>query len=544
MPAAVLKTNGKKPPKAVRDAMAKPLRGAVGTLAHGPERHDDTVEEGSFTLQDDESDAAVADAAERALEALAIPLDDIVRSPHNTRKTFDPASISSLAESMRQVGQTTMCEVLPAFGGKYELVDGERRYRAAREAGLPTLRCAVRDVGAGNKVEIDLVRLAANRDREDLNPIDEALAFQHFLDPVEQGGHGVSQAELAKRINVSASQISNRVRLLRLPERARGLVISGEMPVEVARELSAWCDIPAVVAEVEKSKAKNWSSRETADILDRLFVKLRFLKDKTIQANKGALLPRSCKQPWGEEFYATGDQDLAKRLIHQQRQAEEAEWARRTGGGAKNAGKVDPKAAKAKQEAIQRKRLYRYVAQWHHMALLARLREGKVEHKVLWRWVLFFSTTGNDALGRGHDVDTLCGVKETPLQPTRLRGLAKLDLDQQVNGLVLEWVEGADVLKFHSPLDAGDVVEMAKQAGIDFEAEWRIDDAFLGLHNADTLADLWVELGFQKETKTSIPSGAKRAFAVAQFVAAIAKQPEKKRPFPKCLRNVQPVSLT
>lgn len=509
------------------------------------------VPDGSFTLQDDEPDAtdqALADAAERTLEALAIPLDDIVRSPHNTRRTFPQESLDDLAASMRSVGQTTVCEVLPAMGGKYELVDGERRFRAALLAGLQTLRCVVRDVGHGSAIEIDLVRFEANRHREDLNPIDEALAFERFLTPTTEGGHGLSQAELAKRVGVSASQISNRVRLLRLPEKFQAALISAEMPVEVARMLAAWSDVPSVAKALERTKPS-----ECEDVYDaRRVIKgatfsLGGIDQKVIDKHRDALLPRELTDGAYSIVLATGDLELAKRLSEEQQAKNVAKWNKQEERAGRGKKKVSAEEAEKRNAQTYNKKLYRYVAEWNKAALLKSLETSKeFGAQFLVRSLLFFATRRDGAWERAGDVDTALGMKnrsQSHFDPALVRRLPHFEPTKHLPPLLRDWFD-VQFDSLSSPVKPWELIEFAHQAGIRIETQWRLDDAFIGLHNAGQLVDLWTELGLEKDTKTSIPAGANRSFIVAQFVAAIAKQPEKKRPFPKCLRNVQPVSLT
>lgn len=503
---------------------------------------------GVLTSMGDEPLMTLEDDEPTTLDALAIPLELIVRSPHNTRKTFPQESLDELAASLKSVGQTTMCEVLPAFGGKYELVDGERRYRAAIIAGLKTLRCCVRDVGSGSPAEIDLVRFEANRHRESLNPIDEAKAFDHFLKPKAEGGHGMSQADLAKRVGVSASQISNRVRLLRLPQRFQEAVISAEMPVENARTLAAWCDVPSVAKALQKAKpiqlGETWEVRQ---LIRGATFSLGGLDKKVIEKHREALKPREFKDGLSSVLLATGDLDLARRLSEEQQQKNVAKWNKKTDRDNKKTAQLSDEEAQKRKAQTYNKKLFRYVAEWHKLALLTRLETPeKIGEQILWRWVLFFATCRDGASSREGDVNRALKVKgggDDFFAARLAKQLPKLEVAEHLPGLLTEWF-AVNFESYQAAVKPWEMIVFANQAGIAIEVDWRLDDAFIGLHNTQQLSGLWKELGLQDETQTSIPPTAKRSFATEKFAAAIAADKGKKRPFPKCLKTVEPVSLT
>src|SRR4029079_7935388 len=137
-----------------------------------------------------------------------IPISDISVNPYQPRKIFDPKALQELSASIKASGVIQPI-VVRRVGGAYQLVAGERRWRAAREAGLTRIPAVVRDVTDAESLEIALVE---NLLREDLNPIEEAEAYQKLL-----AQFGWTQEALAQRVGRDRSSIANTLRLLRLP---------------------------------------------------------------------------------------------------------------------------------------------------------------------------------------------------------------------------------------------------------------------------------------------------------------------------------------
>jgi len=138
-----------------------------------------------------------------------IPISDISVNPYQPRKIFDPKALQELSASIKASGVIQPI-VVRRVGGAYQLVAGERRWRAAREAGLTRIPAVVRDVTDAESLEIALVE---NLLREDLNPIEEAEAYQKLL-----AQFGWTQEALAQRVGRDRSSIANTLRLLRLPD--------------------------------------------------------------------------------------------------------------------------------------------------------------------------------------------------------------------------------------------------------------------------------------------------------------------------------------
>ncbi|MGD0923551.1 MAG: ParB/RepB/Spo0J family partition protein [Terriglobia bacterium] len=175
----------------------------------------------SALLREVETTAAVS-----GLEAVAVDLID--PNPFQPRRAFPPASLKELADSIRASG-VVQPVLLRRADARYQLVAGERRWRAARLADLEKIPAVVRDLTDEQALELSLTE---NLLREDLNPMEVA----HGLDALQQK-HGLTHEEIAKRLGVNRSTITNTLRLLRLPPAVQDMVTDGELSAGHARAL-------------------------------------------------------------------------------------------------------------------------------------------------------------------------------------------------------------------------------------------------------------------------------------------------------------------
>jgi ParB family chromosome partitioning protein len=162
-------------------------------------------------------------------ELAHVPVEQIHPNPKQPRREFDHEAVSGLAESIRSQGLIQPVVVRPRVQGGYELIAGERRWRAAREAGIATVPAVVRDADDRDTLLLGLVENVA---REDLSPIEEGRAYAILLDEF-----GLTLGEVAERVGKSKPTVSNRVRLLELPDDVLELVGSGELSEGHARAL-------------------------------------------------------------------------------------------------------------------------------------------------------------------------------------------------------------------------------------------------------------------------------------------------------------------
>ena len=167
-------------------------------------------------------------------ELLHLPIEAVHPNPRQPRRRFEPEATSGLAASIRHQGVLQPVIVRPREAGGYELVAGERRWRAAREAGLPTIPAVVRQADDRDTLLLGLVENVA---REDLSPVEEARAYASLIDEFE-----LSLGEVADRVGRSKPSVSNRVRLLELPEDVLWMLARGDLSEGHARAVLALPD--------------------------------------------------------------------------------------------------------------------------------------------------------------------------------------------------------------------------------------------------------------------------------------------------------------
>lgn len=188
-----------------------------------------------------------------------IPLDSIEANPNQPRQIFDPEGMEELAHSIREFGMLQPIVVRPLDGERYQLVMGERRWRAARIANRETVTAIVRATA-----DEDLLRdaLLENIHRVQLNPLEEAAAYEQLLSEFD-----VTQEQLAIRIGRSRSQISNTIRLLRLPVPVQRRVAAGVLSAGHARAMLGLEDGSAQEAMATKIVAEGLSVRATEELV-------------------------------------------------------------------------------------------------------------------------------------------------------------------------------------------------------------------------------------------------------------------------------------
>ena len=162
---------------------------------------------------------------------MVLSLDQIAPNPYQPRKTFNEGSIDELARSVREHGIVQPL-VVSRFGDRYRLIAGERRYRAAQKAGLTSVPVVIKDdLKEGDALQIALIE---NIQREDLNPIEEAMAYHQLHEEF-----GLTQEEISKRVGKERSTVANFLRLVKLPEPVKKLLASGQLSMGHARALLA-----------------------------------------------------------------------------------------------------------------------------------------------------------------------------------------------------------------------------------------------------------------------------------------------------------------
>jgi ParB family chromosome partitioning protein len=200
--------------------------------------------------------AAILAAAPRedGEELRQIPIEMLSANPRQPRRQFDEESLVALAESIRSRGLIQPVLVRPLAGGRYELVAGERRWRAAQLAELPTIPAVVREHDDAESLELAVIE---NMAREDLNPVEEARACAALVDEL-----GLTREEVGLRVGRSRVAVSNLIRLLDLPDEALTLIERRELSEGHGRALLMTPDNAIRRNLARQAVARGWSVRE------------------------------------------------------------------------------------------------------------------------------------------------------------------------------------------------------------------------------------------------------------------------------------------
>jgi ParB family chromosome partitioning protein len=193
--------------------------------------------------------------AERDPELRDLPVDLIGASPHQPRQRFDEASLVALADSLRERGVLQPVLVRPLPGGTYELIAGERRWRAAQLAGFDTIPALVRPHGDAASLELALIE---NMAREDLSPVEEARACALLVEEL-----GLTREAIGRRVGRSRVAVSNLLRLLDLPDEALELLADGELTEGHGRALLLAPGHDDRRRLARAAAADGWTVRET-----------------------------------------------------------------------------------------------------------------------------------------------------------------------------------------------------------------------------------------------------------------------------------------
>ncbi len=187
-------------------------------------------------------------------ELLHLPVDQIDPNPFQPRRVFDPAEIAALADSLRQHGMLQPI-IVRQVNDRYQLIAGERRLRASIEAQLHEIPARVMDLDDQRVTELAMVE---NLQREDLNALEKATAFRDYL-----ARYGGTQEELAGRLGIDRSTVSNLIRLLELPEEVRQSVLDKKISQGHARALLGLADHDAILGACKRVIAENLTVRQT-----------------------------------------------------------------------------------------------------------------------------------------------------------------------------------------------------------------------------------------------------------------------------------------
>jgi ParB family transcriptional regulator, chromosome partitioning protein len=208
--------------------------------------------------------ALIPDAPEPKAATLEVDLDRIVPNKFQPRSDFAPAAIDELAQSIKQHGIIQPI-LVRRDGSGFQIIAGERRWRAAQHAGLLKVPVVVKDVAPGQEVKALEWALIENLQREDLNPIEAALGYRRLADEF-----GLTQEQVAEVVGKDRSSVANTLRLLRLPAAVRDEVRGGALSMGHARALLALENDERILRASREVVTRGMSVRETEALVKRL----------------------------------------------------------------------------------------------------------------------------------------------------------------------------------------------------------------------------------------------------------------------------------
>lgn len=195
-------------------------------------------------------------------EVIDLPLTELRPNPYQPRQNFDEQALNELAESIKQTGVFQPIIVRPSTVEGYEIIAGERRYRASKLAGKTTVPAIVRRFDEEQMMQIAVLE---NLQREDLNAFEEAEAYQTLMDHLH-----LTQKELAEKLGKSRPYIANYLRLLSLPDAVKEMVQSGELSVGQARTLLSLKNEKQMILVAEKVVAEQMTVRKLEQFVNQL----------------------------------------------------------------------------------------------------------------------------------------------------------------------------------------------------------------------------------------------------------------------------------
>ena len=204
--------------------------------------------------QEKNADPEPEKQAEAVKSEVTVKITSIIANEKQPRKNFDEEELSQLTESVRQYGVLQPL-LVKKEGEKYRIIAGERRYRAAKEAGLKEIPVVIRDYTSQQAAEVSIIE---NVQRADLNPMEEAMAYQMLIDD-----YGLKQEEIAGKVSKNRTTITNALRLLKLTDKVRLMVAQGALSAGHARTLVPIEDEDTQYALAREVVEKQLSVRET-----------------------------------------------------------------------------------------------------------------------------------------------------------------------------------------------------------------------------------------------------------------------------------------
>jgi ParB family chromosome partitioning protein len=190
-----------------------------------------------------------------------IDIDRILPNSHQPRKNFDEDALNELADSIREHGVVQPVVVRPLEDGFFQLIAGERRWRASQRAGLYRIPAVVREAGEHAALEVALIE---NLQREDLNPIEEAQAYERLI-----SDFGLTQEDVSRRVGKNRATVANMLRLLRLPAEVQQWLRENRLSTGHAKALLSLSDLNAILDSAKKIIQGNYSVRQAEMLVSR-----------------------------------------------------------------------------------------------------------------------------------------------------------------------------------------------------------------------------------------------------------------------------------
>lgn len=206
--------------------------------------------------------------------AVELNINELEPNRGQPRKEFSEEAMRELADSIAQHGVLQPLLVRPLLSGGYQIVAGERRWRAARMAGLATVPALIRELTDSEVMQIALIE---NLQREDLKPLEEAQGYQALMEEF-----GFTQDEISKSVGKSRPAVTNALRLLNLPEAVRGMLARGDLSAGHARTLLSFKDETAMLAAAKRVVAEGLSVRE----LEKMAKKANAEKPEAVRSTR------------------------------------------------------------------------------------------------------------------------------------------------------------------------------------------------------------------------------------------------------------------
>lgn len=241
-------------------------------------------------------------------DVATLPLRDIEPDKHQPRKDFSEEPLNELAASIAEHGVIQPITVRPCATGEYKIVAGERRWRAARMAGLTEIPVIIKDVTESEAMELALIE---NLQREDLDPIEEAFGYKQLMERC-----GLTQEQVAKRLGKSRSTVANSLRLLNLPKRALEWLQTGHLTTGHAKAILGLSSEEQQEKAAEMVVEGDLNVRQTETLCKKLLQPEKEKKTKTERPSLPDEVEIALKEALGNEVKVTYKNGQGSLTVH------------------------------------------------------------------------------------------------------------------------------------------------------------------------------------------------------------------------------------